>query len=212
MESQRVGHWVNNNSNPSYKWEEAPSGLWYSRAPLLSEMQFVLLRSSHFHSSGAAAYSKSPWAVWGQPLLSAPPSLTTPPSSLNLVTLSLGGSAGARQHIFCFVGSASVTPGQPVQCLPYPLPSFSALDYLFFFFFSFCGCCLVAKFYLTLCDPMHCSSPGSSVHGILQARTLEWVAISFSRGSSWHRDQTCIFFVSCIGRQVLYQLCCLGSP
>ena len=37
---------------------------------------------------------------------------------------------------------------------------------------------------LTLCDPTDCSPPGSSVHGILQARTLEWVAIPFSRGSS----------------------------
>ena len=37
---------------------------------------------------------------------------------------------------------------------------------------------------LTLCDPMDCSLPGSSVHGILQARMLEWVAIPFSRGSS----------------------------
>ena len=38
---------------------------------------------------------------------------------------------------------------------------------------------------LILCDPMDCSLPGSSVHGIFQARVLEWVAISFSRGSSW---------------------------
>ena len=37
---------------------------------------------------------------------------------------------------------------------------------------------------LTLCDPMDCSPPGSSVHGILQARILEWVAMPFSRGSS----------------------------
>ena len=37
---------------------------------------------------------------------------------------------------------------------------------------------------LTLCDPVDCSPPDSSVHGILQARILEWVAISFSRGSS----------------------------
>ena len=43
--------------------------------------------------------------------------------------------------------------------------------------------CLVAKLCLTLCDPMDYSSPGSSVHGILQARILEWVSISFSRGS-----------------------------
>ena len=42
---------------------------------------------------------------------------------------------------------------------------------------------------LTLCDPMDCSLPGSSSHGILQARILEWVGISFSRGSSWTRDQ-----------------------
>ena len=43
---------------------------------------------------------------------------------------------------------------------------------------------------LTLCDPMDGSLPGSSVHGILQARILEWVAISFSRGSSRPRDRT----------------------
>ena len=44
--------------------------------------------------------------------------------------------------------------------------------------------CLVAKLYPIFCDPMDCSAPGSSVHGISQARILEWVAISFSRGSS----------------------------
>ena len=43
---------------------------------------------------------------------------------------------------------------------------------------------------LTLCDALDYSPPGSSVHGILQARILEWVAIPFSRGSSWPRDQT----------------------
>ena len=43
---------------------------------------------------------------------------------------------------------------------------------------------LVTQSYLTLCEPMDCRRPGSSVHGILQARVLEWVAISFSRGSS----------------------------
>ena len=42
----------------------------------------------------------------------------------------------------------------------------------------------------TLCDPIDCSSPSSSVHGIIQARILEWVAIFFSRGSYWTRDQT----------------------
>ena len=48
----------------------------------------------------------------------------------------------------------------------------------------------VAQSCPTLFDPVDCSLPGSSVHGILQARILEWVAISFSRGSSWPRDQT----------------------
>ena len=42
----------------------------------------------------------------------------------------------------------------------------------------------------TLCNPVDCSPPGSTVHGILQARILEWVTISFSRGSSWPRDRT----------------------
>ena len=58
---------------------------------------------------------------------------------------------------------------------------------------SFSNACMHAKSLqscLTLCDPMDSSPPGSSVHRILQARILEWVAISFSRGSSQPRDQT----------------------
>ena len=55
------------------------------------------------------------------------------------------------------------------------------------------------------------SPASSSVHGILQARIPEWVAISFSRGSSLPRDQTHISYVSCIGRWVLYHWCHLGS-
>ena len=47
----------------------------------------------------------------------------------------------------------------------------------------------VAQSCLTLCDPLVCSLPGSPLHGIFQARILEWVAISFSRGSSRPRDQ-----------------------
>ena len=49
---------------------------------------------------------------------------------------------------------------------------------------------IFAQSYPTLCDPVDCSLPGSSVDGILQARMLEWVAISFSRGPSQPRDQT----------------------
>ena len=51
--------------------------------------------------------------------------------------------------------------------------------------------CLVSQSCPTLCDPMDCSPPGSTVHVILQARILEWVAIVFSRGSSQPRDRTC---------------------
>ena len=50
--------------------------------------------------------------------------------------------------------------------------------------------CLVAQLCPTLCDPMDCSPTGSSVHGILQARILGWVAMPFSRGSSQPRDRT----------------------
>ena len=46
----------------------------------------------------------------------------------------------------------------------------------------------VAQWCPTLCDPINCSLSASSIHGIFQARILEWVAISFSRGSSWPRD------------------------
>ena len=53
-----------------------------------------------------------------------------------------------------------------------------------------CAGGLVTKPCLTLCDPVDCSPPGSSVHGISQARVLEWAAISFSRGSSQPRNQT----------------------
>ena len=56
----------------------------------------------------------------------------------------------------------------------------------------------------TLCDSMNYSPPGSSVHGILQARILEWTAISFSRGPSQPRNQTYVSCVSCIARQILY--------
>ena len=69
----------------------------------------------------------------------------------------------------------------------------------------------VAQLCPTLCHPMDCSPPGSSVCGIFQARKLEWVTISFCR-SSQPSDWTCISSVSCIGRQVLYHWCHLGGP
>ena len=73
-------------------------------------------------------------------------------------------------------------------------------------------CCLVAKSNLILCEPMECSPPGSSVHGVSQVRILEWVAMSFSRGSSRPRDRTRISSVSCTGRRVLYHQRHHGKP
>ena len=55
----------------------------------------------------------------------------------------------------------------------------STLSFITYSSLYVCVCVLVAQSCLTLCDPMHCSPPGSSVHGILQARILEWVAIPF---------------------------------
>ena len=56
--------------------------------------------------------------------------------------------------------------------------------------------CFCAQLCLTLCDSVDWSPPGSSLQGISQARTLEWVAISFSRAYSWPRDQTRVFCIS----------------
>ena len=76
-------------------------------------------------------------------------------------------------------------------------------------------------FYLVMCSAkslypvwsfVTMSPSGSSVHGILHARILEWFAMPSSRESSWPRDQTCIFYVTCIGRQVLCHQRHLGSP
>ena len=56
-----------------------------------------------------------------------------------------------------------------------------------------------------------CSHSGSSIYGISQARILEWVAISYSKGSSWPSNWTCLCCVSCIGRQILHHCTTWGS-
>ena len=60
----------------------------------------------------------------------------------------------------------------------------------------------VTKLCPALCDPMHCSPPGFSACGVFQARILEWVAVTSSRGSSQFRNWTHISSISCIGRQI----------
>ena len=73
-------------------------------------------------------------------------------------------------------------------------------------------CYLIAQSCLTLCDPTDYSPLGSSLHGISQIRILEWVAISFSRGSSWPRDWTRVSSISCIDRWIFYQWATREAP
>ena len=87
---------------------------------------------------------------------------------------------------------------------PYPLPEEgAALPEGKWWFWCVRVCIKSLQLYLTLWDPMGCSLPGSSAHGILQAIALEWVDMPFSRGSAQPRDQTHISYVFCIGRWVL---------
>ena len=64
--------------------------------------------------------------------------------------------------------------------------------------------CFPVGYNTQLSGAMDCGSPGSSVHGILQARILEWIMMPSSRGSSWPRDRTHVSCISCIGRWALY--------
>ena len=101
----------------------------------------------------------------------------------------------------CSVAQSRPTLCNPLDCI---LPGFSvhgifqarilewvAISWYYFLIMLLClKSVLVTQSCLTLYNPMDCSPPGSPVHGILQARILEWVAISFSRGSYRPRDQT----------------------
>ena len=92
------------------------------------------------------------------------------------------------------------------------------------FFIQWNVLCLVPQSCPTPCDPRDCSPPGSSAHGdspgknigvgyyTLLYSILAWVAISSSKGSSCIRNWTCISYISCTGRYILYKWCHLGSP
>ena len=94
------------------------------------------------------------------------------------------------QHPFSSVSSDKHHVSSLLTIDPWP----SALDTGFSKVMEYM--CLVTQSCLTLCDPLDCSPPGSSVHGILQARILELVAVSSSKGSSQPRDGNCICCVS----------------
>ena len=86
--------------------------------------------------------------------------------------------------------------------------------FLRFIHFVVYMCAKSLELCLTVCGPIDYSLPGSSVHWILQARILEWVAMPSSRGSSQPRNETWISLISCIDRWVLYhwvtwEVCCV---
>ena len=101
--------------------------------------------------------------------------------ALLMLTLTNPGEVAFVRFLLCKV---SLTPPDP---LLYYIPWERSMD-------------VHAQSYPTFCDPMDCSPPGSSAHGILQARILECVAISYCRGSSQPRDWTHISCISCTGR------------
>ena len=111
-----------------------------------------------------------------------------------------GGPFLGSRKLFFVDGGLSLLPASRDPSSPFSLKSFAVLTLLF------CVCKLysVAWSCPALCDPMDCSPLGSCVCGILQARTLEWVAISSSRGSSRPRDGTHVSCIFCIGRQIVY--------
>ena len=94
-------------------------------------------------------------------------------------------------------------------CGPFVITELYTL-FMHFLYVLYVHACSVAQSCLTLCDPMDSSPPGPSVHEISQARTLEWVAISSSRGSSLPRNQTGVSCISYIGWWILLPLSHLG--
>ena len=82
------------------------------------------------------------------------------------------------------------------QCTEFILDSVPCILYIHSWYIKYLKSGIFAQSCLTLCDPMDYSPPGSSVHGILQARILEWVAIPFSRGSSPPRDWTWVSYTA----------------
>ena len=126
-------------------------------------------------------------ALWHGYLISPTQYRTCVPCNRSMES-SLLDCQGKHQRLFIFHYDLS----QDIEYVPYA-PQWDLVVY------PFCVLlCLVAWLCPTLCNPLNCSPPGSSVHGISQARILEWVAISFSRGSSWPRDRTsitCVFYI-----------------
>ena len=125
-------------------------------------------------------------------------SLVWNPSMLKKLLHCWGTGLGCFQfkNVFLKRQQSNLKLGLPVL--------FCFLSRLFIFALSWKCVCSVTQSCPSLCTPLGCSPPVSSVHGISQARILKWIAISSSRGSSWPRDWTWVSCVSCIGRRILH--------
>ena len=174
--------------------------------------------------------SFSPWRKrsWARLLLSTQPRYPVPLSSCSSFLPSFHDSAHTLNSGFCLSACTPLIP-LPVKCPP-PLESRTLVAWLrcengeHRSWLKALGntetkfktpeipslvpsamCCMLSHSVVSDSSwPQNCSLLVSSVHEISQARTLEWVAISFSRGSPWPRDQTHVSCVSCIGRRILY--------
>ena len=110
--------------------------------------------------------------------------------------LSSGGTQGATSILWIWLYCFALEKHTYLRCTVMPMNTLS-------------HCCAVyvlshfSHVWLS-CNTLDCSLPGSFVHGILQVKILEWVAMTSSRGSSWPRDQNCVSYISCVGRQMLY--------
>ena len=135
-----------------------------------------------------------PWSGLQEPVLSH---LLSPPPSLLILILPF-------HHNDLFVPNTSYSLLLPFLC------TFCSFKCTFFGSIprKLSMVLMLMQLCPTLCNPMDCDPSGSSVHGIFQARILEWVAFSCSRGSS----RSTSLVVSCISRWILYHLCHLGSP
>ena len=117
---------------------------------------------------------------------------------------------GKAQHLLHWVGNIS----NPIITLSIGRNTMGRRQCCLWHLHSACVCVCTHthdQSCLNLCNHVDCSLPGSSVHGISQARILEWVAVSFSRGSSQPRDWTYVSWVLYIPRWILYHCTTLAQ-
>ena len=199
-------------------WTEEPGGLQSMRSlsqTLLSNFTFTF----HFHVLEKEIVSHSSvlaWRIPGMAELGGLLSMGLHRVGHDWCDLVAAAAVGLLDNMtawfFIFRGTSILfsVVAAPIYSIIYIL-----LEFPFLYIPSnicYLCLCLCTQSCPILCYPIYCSLPGSSVHRLLWAKILEWVAISFSRGSLQPNDRTQVSCISCIGRWVLYQLSYWGSP